>query len=153
MSVALGKRARSVTLSAFSVVGFIDLIGRFLLVPLMGTFFGQAVTKPIWFDQVASLSAPNGKEKAVLFASAPPGSGCNEFLSVVRSDTPDRIAWQERHWVFITQCRDQLQFSWEPPADGRVRPRLRVNAEAASGDLMRRFALEGTVAVAYRGDP
>lgn len=60
------------------------------------------------------------------------------------------IAWRYSNHPLPTM---HLSESEPPASDARVRPRLRVDADPGEATLISRFALGGTVAVAYRNDP
>jgi hypothetical protein len=144
-------------LYAFALIGFTDVCGRLLLFPLIGQIYGYALKLPAGLEIVSIVPSADNSLKAVHYASCGSGfdPGCYDFVSVLNSGSSERMGWGAEHQVFSTSMDvpKDLKLSWEPPRDGRVRPRPRIDADPGKATVMSRLALGGRVAVAYRNDP
>ena len=140
----------------FAAIGFADVCGRLLLLPLSGQFFNYRVQLPSDTEIVSIVPTADRSLKAITYRWFGSGfsPGCGEFISVLRGSEPDRTGWDLTNRVFQdNKCDDSIKMTWDPPSDGREEPRLRIDADAAKATFMSRYALRGRVAVAYRNDP
>jgi hypothetical protein len=140
----------------FAVIGFVDVCGRLLLWPIIGEIYSYRTRLPSDVAIVSIVPSADRSLQAIVYMWTGSGldPGCGEFVSVLEGSSPEAAGWGEDNRVFANDtCDNSLKMTWEPPADGRVKPRLRINADPAKATLMSRLALRGTVAVAYRNDP
>jgi hypothetical protein len=140
----------------FAAIGFVDVCGRLLLLPLTGQIYGYRIRLPWDVEIVSVVPSADRSLKAILYRWTGSGfnPGCGEFVSVLEGSASDTTGWGASNRVFAnTTCDNSLNMTWEPPAGGRIKPRLRIDADPAKATLMSRHALRGTVAIAYRNDP
>jgi hypothetical protein len=147
-----------ISVYAFALIGCIDVCARLLLLPLAGQIYGYALKLQSDLKIVSIVPSADNSLKAVHYFSCGSGlnPGCYDFVSVLEGGTSEDVGWGAENQVFASHMDDPgLQLSWEPPRDGRVRPRLRIDADPgkATVTMMLRFAHGHRVAVAYRNDP
>ena len=151
---AFVPRGAKLLVYLFACVGIIDLIGRVVIAPISGMFYGHAIGLPVGFEKPEVVLSDDRSYKAIIYVWAGPAfdAGCDKFVSVVYGWAPVKTSWTKENIVYRAGCDEFTQISWEPPADGRVKPRLRIKADPAKGDFMSRSAMDGRVAIAYQGD-
>ena len=140
----------------FAAMGFADICGRLLLLPLSGQFFNYRVKLPLDTEIVGILPTADRSLKAITYRWLGSGfnPGCGEFVSVLRGAEPDRAGLDVANRVFQDNtCEGSIKMTWYAPSNGREEPQLRIDADAAKGTFMSRYALGGRVGVAYRNDP
>ena len=148
------KRASQIFLYAFAVVGFLDLGGRVILFPFTGMLFGYVAGLPVDFKAPEVVFSGDHSLKAIIYVWSGPtfDAGCDKMVAIVDAAAPVQTSWKSDNLVFRAGCDEFFHIQWDSPADGRVRPRLRIEANAGKGDFMSRSAMNGRVAVAYQGD-
>ena len=141
-------------LYAFALVGILDTLGRFLLAPFAGAIYGHVVSLPLDYTIRKVVPSTDGSLKAVVYLWNGPAfdAGCEEMVAVVGGSQSVKTAWRAENIVYRAECNELGQIDWEPPSGGRVRPRLRIDADPAKAISMSRLAVDGTVAVAFRND-
>lgn len=90
-----------------ALIGVLAFVGAAYLGfhALLWTFF-PSDTAPSSVEIVASIAAPDGQHKAVLFFLAGPGfaAGFHEYVGVVPTAQADNTAWADRSNVFQSDC-------------------------------------------------
>ena len=156
-----GRSLKTVTLSfgkallyVLALVGLLDILGRVLLVPFSGSIYGHVVSLPLDYTIRKVVPSKDGLLKAVVYLWAGPAfdAGCEEMVAVVGGSQSVNTAWRAENIVYRAECNELGQIGWEPPAEGRVTPRLRIDADPARAISMSRLAVDGAVAVAFRDD-
>jgi hypothetical protein len=145
-----------ILLCLFAAIGFADICGRLLLWPMIGQIYSYRTRLPWDVEIISIVASADGSLRAIAYKWTGSGfnPGCGEFISVLDGRVSDTTGWGEDNRVFQNDtCDNSLKMTWEPPADGRVRPRLRIDANPSKATFMSRYALAGTVAVAYGNDP
>jgi hypothetical protein len=140
----------------FAVIGFVDICGRLLLLPLAGEIYGYSVRLPSDVEILSIVPNPDRSLKAVVYRWLDLGGfngGCGEFVSVLDGRASDTTGWDASNRVFANDaCNHSINVTWEPPAGGRLYPRLRIDADPATALFMSRTAHGGKLAVAYPND-
>ena len=151
---ALVRRGSKILVYLFASIGFMDLVGRVVVVPISGMFYGHVIGLPVDFERPEVILSDDRSYKAIIYVWAGPAfdAGCDKMVAVVDAWAPVNTSWESDNIVYRARCDEFFTVDWEPPADGRVKPRLRIQADAGKGEFMSRFAMSGRVAVAYQGD-
>jgi hypothetical protein len=107
----------------FAVIGFVDICGRLLLLPLAGEIYGYSVRLPSDVEILSIVPNPDRSLKAVVYRWLDLGGfngGCGEFVSVLDGRASDTTGWDASNRVFANDaCNHSINVTWEPPAGGR----------------------------------
>lgn len=122
MAAARSFRFRIVrsAIYAFALIGFLDTVGRGILMPLTGTFYGLALRLPFDIDVQKVVVSPDDSMKAIVYVWSGPAfdAGCEKMVAVVDSWKPTNAAWQPANLVYRADCDSVDQITWELPASG-----------------------------------
>ena len=139
----------------FAGIGFADVFVRLLLWPLTSEIYGYKFRLPSDVEIVSIVQSADRSVKAIVYRWTGTGlnPGCGEFISVLKGTSSDTTGWGADNKVFENDnCVGDIHVKWEAATDTR-NLRLRIDADPAKATLMSRFALGGTVKVAYPNDP
>ena len=156
------RRILNTAIAAFAIVGFSDVLVRFVAMPLTGEFFSLRVLLPIGVRLEREASSPDGRYKAVVFSQE--GSGlapyCLRIVSVSAASQTTAASWALEDRVYVAECGRDVGLTWQPPPlskrsiTGRKSPRdrLTITANAEQACMVSRVAGGGGVAVSFTGE-